>query len=276
MKNMNRYLWITVLMAVFLTGSTTIADAKVKKGKSAKTITKTNKNRTKKTVASKSKNLTFTVNGVKFVMVAVEGGVISTYDPANFRSHNNEDVTLKPYFIGQTEVTQALWEAVMGNNPSSFKNDMFPVTNVSWNDCNDFISKLNKLTGKEFRLPSFAEWTFAAKGGNLSKNYKYSGSNDLDKVAWHIGNCGEFPQPHIVATKMDNELGIYDMNGNVSEWTSNYDDGIRASGNNLGRCPPSAVVVGGSFYHEPQSILDVETIDVFSSHHNNIGLRLAL
>ncbi|MDD6784574.1 MAG: formylglycine-generating enzyme family protein, partial [Prevotellaceae bacterium] len=125
-------------------------------------------------------------------------------------------VTLSSYYIGETEVTQALWAVVMGNNPSRFKGDNNPVEKVSWNDCQEFISKLNSLTGQKFRLPTEAEWEYAARGGNKSRGYQYSGSNNLDDVAWYYGNSGS--KTHIVKTKQPNELGIYDMSGNVWEW----------------------------------------------------------
>lgn len=128
--------------------------------------------------------------------------------------------TLDDYYIGQTEVTQGLWKAVMGSNPSKFKGDDLPVECVSWNDCNRFISKLNGITGKEFRLPTEAEWEFAARGGNKSQSYRYSGSNDINEVAWY--NCNSDSTSHQVATKQANELGIYDMTGNVWEWCSDW------------------------------------------------------
>ncbi|MBQ0015371.1 MAG: formylglycine-generating enzyme family protein, partial [Bacteroidales bacterium] len=121
------------------------------------------------------------------------------------------NVTLSSYYIGLTEVTQELWQAVMGSNPSYFKGLYRPVENVSWDDCQTFISRLNSLTGKNFRLPTEAEWEFAARGGTKSRGYKYSGSNTLDDVAWHVGNSGD--KTHDVGTKAPNELGIYDMSG---------------------------------------------------------------
>ena len=145
---------------------------------------------------------TFTVNDVTFTMIEVEG--------------NGNDIS--DYYIGETEVTQALWQAVMGTNPSEFSgNPQRPVEQVSWNKCQEFITKLNELTGKTFRLPTDAEWLYAAKGGNKSQGYTYSGSNNVADVAWYVGNCY---QTQNVKTKSRNELGIYDMSGNVAEWTS--------------------------------------------------------
>lgn len=125
-------------------------------------------------------------------------------------------VTLSDYYIGQTEVTQTLWEAVMGDNPSYFKGKNLPVENVSWDECQIFIEKLNACTGRTFRLPTEAEWEFAARGGNKSHGYMYSGSNNFDNVAWYYMNSKN--KTHPIATKQANELGLYDMSGNVYEW----------------------------------------------------------
>ena len=168
----------------------------------------------------------FTVNGVSFEMVRVEGGTFrmgatsEQEDDAWPREKPVHSVTLSSYYIGKTEVTQALWQAVMGSNPSFYKGADRPVEYVSWNDCQEFIQKLNSLTGRNFRLPTEAEWEFACRGGNNSCGYKYSGSNNLGSVAWYDENSGG--QTHRVATKAPNELGIYDMSGNVWEWCSDW------------------------------------------------------
>lgn len=169
---------------------------------------------------------TFTVNGVKFTMVPVEGGTFTMGATSEQGSDAEEDekpahkVTLGDYYIGQTEVTQALWEAVMGSNPSFFEGDNLPVEQVSWNDCQVFIQKLNQLTGKQFRLPTEAEWEYAARGGRKSQGYKYAGGNNIGSVAWYTGNSGI--ETHPIGTKQANELGIYDMSGNVYEWCSDW------------------------------------------------------
>ena len=121
------------------------------------------------------------------------------------------------YYIGETEVTQALWLAVMGSNPSQHQGDLnYPVERVSWNECQIFISRLNEMTGLNFRMPTEAEWEYAARGGKNSHSYMYAGSDLVDEVAWYSTNSGNLT--HLVATKRANELGLYDMSGNVSEW----------------------------------------------------------
>ena len=170
---------------------------------------------------------TFYANGVPFEMVEVRGGTFRMGGTSEQGSDADSDdeypvhsVTLSGYYIGKTEVTQALWKAVMGSNPSRFKGDNMPVECVSWDDCQEFIRKLNSLTSQNFRLPTEAEWEFACRGGNNSRGYKYSGSNYIDNVAWYDGNSGD--KTHSVATKSPNELGIYDMSGNVWEWCSDW------------------------------------------------------
>ena len=228
---------------------------------------------------------TFTVNGVVFKMVKVEGGTFQmggaseqgsdAYD----REYPIHSVTLSDYYIGQTQVTQELWEAVMGSNPSYFKgNNQCPVENVSWNDSQEFIEKLNRLTGKNFRLPTEAEWEYAARGGNKSKGYKYSGSNVADAVAWYDKNSGS--KTHPVAQKQANELGLYDMSGNVWEWCQDwYDDYTSHSQSNPkeANIGSNRVLRGGSWY----SFARIVRVS-FRIHYspdcrfNDYGLRLAL
>ena len=156
-------------------------------------------------------------------MVYVDGGTFTmgaTSEQGNdalyFLEKPTHQVTLSSFSIGRYEVTQKEWQAVMGSNPSKFKGDKRPVENVSWDDCQEFILKLNSMTGKSFRLPTEAEWEFAARGGKKSNGYKYAGGNDISTVAWYEDNSDH--ETHSVGQKKPNELGIYDMAGNVWEW----------------------------------------------------------
>ena len=165
-------------------------------------------------------------NGINIEMVKVEAGSFDMGATPEMQAPYEVEkpvhrVTLtNNYYIGKYEVTQALWQAVMGSNPSHFKGDDLPVEQVSWNDCQDFISKLNAMTGKRFRLPTESEWEYAARGGNKSRGYQYSGSYNIDDVAWYSDNSGS--KTHAVGTKEPNELGIYDMTGNVWEWCQDW------------------------------------------------------
>ena len=195
-----------------------------------------------------------TVNGVIFEMVYVEGGTFDMGATTEQGSDAESDekpvhsVTLDGYYIGKCEVTQELWEAVMGSNPSHFKGAQNPVENVSWNDCQEFVSRLNSLTGRTFRLPTEAEWEYAARGGNKSRHYKYSGSGNIGYVAWYYKNSGS--TTHAVGTQTANELGIYDMSGNVCEWCSDWYGGYSAGSQTNPQGPSSGsyrVHRGGSW-----------------------------
>ena len=227
---------------------------------------------------------TFKVKNVSFSMVKVEGGKFTmgyTSDQSKENSYiKSHQENVATFFIGQTEVTQELWEAVMGYNPSVFKGSNLPVENVSWKECQEFIKKLNKLTGKKFRLPSHAEWEYAARGGKQDKPSQFAGSNNIEDVGWYAQNSGNSRlsdnwrreelrnngcKTHKVASKMPNELGLYDMSGNVAEYCQDKYDG-----NNR-------VTKGGSFNHvkDQCTVCEIGCLPP-NDKWENIGLRLAL
>ena len=165
-------------------------------------------------------------NGISIEMVKVEAGTFMMGATSEMENPTDNEkpvhqVTLtNDYYMGKYEVTQALWQTVMGSNPSEFNGGTLPVETVNWNDCQEFISKLNSMTGRKFRLPTEAEWEYAARGGKESRGYQYSGSSNISDVAWYDGNSGS--KTHAVGTKQPNEIGIYDMAGNVSEWCQDW------------------------------------------------------
>ena len=170
-------------------------------------------------------DLIFTVNKVSFTMKHIGGGSFQMGNASNDAYKDEQPVhkvTVSSFYMGETEVTQALWQAVMGDNPSRFKGSNHPVENVSWNDCNEFIKKLNEITSHQFRLPTEAEWEYAARGGKKGHGYKYSGKNTIGSIAWYIDNSDN--KTHTVKGKLPNELGLYDMCGNVWEWCSDWYD----------------------------------------------------
>ena len=236
-----------------------------------------------------------TVNGVSFKMVPIQGGTFTMGATAEQGTAYESDerpthqVKLNNYSIGATEVTQELWQAVMGDNPSEFTGNLQrPVENVSWYDCKTFITKLNQLTGRTFRLPTEAEWEYAARGGNKTKKYMYSGSNTIGDVAWYEVNAYnvDFDDPaygpHAVGTKLANELGIHDMSGNVWEWCQDwYSDSYYTSkpvtnptGPNSGI---SRVFRGGSWdYYAKDCRVSNRSSSKPEYLFNYLGLRLAL
>ena len=242
-----------------------------------------------------SRNRIFTVKGVEFTMIPVEGGTFTMGATSEQGSDAYRDtkpahsVTLDSYYIGETEVTQALWQAVMGDNPSYFQGDLQrPVEQVSWNDCQEFIKKLNALTGRNFRLPTEAEWEYAARGGNKSKGYKYAGSNNINDVAWYFDNAYSVDSSspaygtHSVRTKQANELGLYDMSGNVWEWCSDWYGGSYYSSspttNPTGPATGSTRVLrGGSWYGYAWYCRVSNRFSHAPDIRNNLlGLRLAV
>ena len=245
------------------------------------------------------KTETFTVNGVPFTMVTVKGGkfTMGATDVQGGGVNDKEtpahQVTVSTFSIGQTEVTQALWLAVMGTNPSHFTSAhgytddlQRPVEGVSWDDCRIFTSRLNRITGKQFRLPTEAEWEYAARGGSLSQGYLYAGSNDLNEIAWFCDNipshtsetAGYGTQP--VAAKFPNELGLYDMSGNVWEWCFDrfgpYSK--KSQKNPVGpKSGASRVNRGGSWLETAGSCRVSGRYDCVPAYlSNDLGLRLAL
>ena len=236
--------------------------------------------------SSSSSVRTFTVEGVEFKMVAVKGGTFQMGATSEQQNTSDDErpvhsVTLSDYYIGETEVTQALWQAVMGSNPSNFTgNSQRPVESVSWNDCQTFISRLNSKTGMNFRLPTEAEWEYAARGGNRSNKTQYSGSSNIDNVAWYGSNSGSTTHP--VKGKSSNELGLYDMSGNVWEWCSDWysSDYYSNSPRNNPQGPSSGsvrVLRGGCCYFDVQLCRVAYRLHYGPDYRRlDFGLRLAL
>lgn len=217
-------------------------------------------------------------------MVYVEGGTFQMGATSEQGSDAFSDespvhqVTVSSFYMGKTEVTQRQWKAIMGSNPSYFTGDNRPVENVSWNDCQAFIQKLNQLTGRTFRLPTEAEWEYAARGGKYHSGYKYSGSNEVGYVAWYEGNSGS--QTHDVKTKQPNALGLYDMSGNVWEWCSDW-YGSYGSGAQTNPQGPSSgsyrVLRGGSWYSYARYCrVSYRSDDYPDDRYNSFGFRLSI
>ena len=239
-------------------------------------------------------NKTITVNGVSFTMVAVKGGTFTmggTYEQgndANDREKPTHSVTLSDYYIGSSEVTGDLWAAVMGYDPSHFHG---PVEQVSWNDVQEFIRNLNQKTGINFRLPTESEWEYAARGGDMSKGYKYSGSNNIDDVAWYWADIIIDDEDIIgdiivheavtrpIGAKLPNELGIYDMSGNVCEWCQDWygDYSPDSQTNPEGPANGYARVYRGGSWGSDAAHCRVSSRDYGNPNYrsDHIGLRLA-
>ena len=237
----------------------------------------------------------YTVNGVSFQMVDVEGGTFTmgvdsvAYEAgvANIDELPAHEVTVSSFSIAETEVTQELWMAVMGTNPSNFTGDLQrPVENVSWEDCQEFIAQLNALTGMNFRLPTEAEWEYAARGGNMDSGMLYSGSEVIDEVAWYysnsyvVGTGSPDYGTHVVASKAANELGLFDMTGNVFEWCSdwygtyNEEPQTDPAGPEMGT---DRVIRGGSWISTRRDSRNTSRSgDAPANRSYNVGLRLAL
>lgn len=216
-------------------------------------------------------------------MVAVEGGeFLMGAGPDDAEADTDERpqhlVKLDGFHISRYPVTQAQWVAVMGNNPSYFSGcDDCPVEQVSWNDIQDFIRKLNQQTGKNYRLPTEAEWEFAARGGNLSKGYRYAGSDDLSSVAWYLDNSGG--KTRAVGQKQANELGIYDMSGNVWEWCEDWSGDYSSSAQTNPKGPLNGerrVLRGDSFDDAVDCRVSLRGDGGPDEDCSNVGFRLVL
>ena len=243
-------------------------------------------NKRKSVVRLEGNTLRFTVDGREYSynMVYVEGGTFTMGCTSEQGGECKDDekpshsVTLSSYYIGETEVTQALWKAVMGSNPSYWTGDNLPVEKVNYADVETFITKLNQKTGRTFRMPTEAEWEYAARGGKKSRGYKYSGSNSIGDVAWYDENSGR--KTHPVRQKQPNELGIYDMSGNVYEWCSDW-EGSYSSGSQTNPKGPSSglgrELRGGSWSWVARSCrVSIRDYINPSCRNSNIGFRLVL
>lgn len=235
-------------------------------------------------VANKPKTINNPIiNNLLSHMVKIEGGTFTMGVTSNQGSAYSDEkpihkVTVSTFYLNQYEVTQEEWETVMGKNPSSFIGPKRPVEHISWDDCRAFIRKLNALTGKKFRLPTEAEWEYAARGGKKSKGFKFAGSNEIEDVAWFNANSGN--ETHNVGSKKPNELELYDMTGNVWEWCNDW-YGLYSSSSTTNPLGPISgnerVSRGGSF----RTLIRLNRISYRFSfspgmRSDNIGLRLAI
>jgi formylglycine-generating enzyme required for sulfatase activity len=226
----------------------------------------------------------------QYNMVRVRGGTFTMGCTTEQGSDCDSDekpahqVTVSDFYIGKYEVSRKEWREVMGGDPPEFwfkGCDACPVGGVSWDDIQQFISKLNAKTGKTYRLPTEAEWEYAARGGLQSRGYKYAGSNSLDEVAWYDGNSGIESQP--VGQKKANELGLYDMSGNVDEWcVDDWHDsyfGAPSTGRAWVDSPRASCRVfrgGSSFLHAQFCRVSFRSYSSPSTRGGNLGFRLAL
>ena len=220
---------------------------------------------------------------VNFLMKFVEGGRFKMGSPENDANAYDDEkpqhwVELSDYYIGETVVTQALWKAVMGNNPSEPQKDDLPVVNVSWEDCQAFINKLNQMTRRNFRFPTEAEWEYAARGGKDYKNSEYAGNNIIDSVAWYSDNSEGII--HEGKTKLPNVLDLYNMIGNVWEWCYDWkgDYSNNAQTNPTGPSRGYARMLRGGSYRNNYNFCRVSSRSSAPPGYCDIsvGFRLAL
>ena len=239
----------------------------------------------KDTRAKRPVSITYDVNGIKFTMKYVQGGTYTMGAlPCDTLADKDErpvhKVTVNSFYMAETEVTQKLWEHVMGKNKSRVKGQDHPVDNMMYEDCIEFIERLNTILHTNFRMPTEAEWEYAAKGGRLSKGYLYSGSNNPEEVAWTTEQCAKIDGHMPVRQKKPNELGLYDMCGNVSEWCSDfyhsYTKESQTNPNNLS--PGWFHVVRGGAYNNPVRYSRVTNRYMYDPRRKwvNLGFRIAL
>lgn len=218
-------------------------------------------------------------------MVFVEGGTFAMKEVISkglleFRAEEVvRETTVSDFYIGQVQVTQELWVAIMGEDPSKFKGAKLPVHNLSWVRCKEFVDKLNVHTGQTFRLPTEAEWEYAARGGRYSKGYFYSGSNMVEQVAWVNPIHGHIVGPHYVSLKKPNELGLYDMSGNVWEWCEDsYGPyGANPQTNPIRNDGYQRILRGGGYDSGIDSLrLDYRFSDFYTIVQPYYGMRLCL
>ncbi len=291
---MKRILILTLLLSVFTLGG--YAQKHVVKRKTTTVVQPNPKpignDSSRKTDRSKSSTSTSrklsaddwaVIRQIADNMVYVEGGTFTMGATAEQGSDAKDyekpahQVTLSDYKIGRYEVTQREWEAVMGSNISQYKGYDLPANYVSWDECQKFISKLNSLTGKKYRMPTEAEWEYAARGGNRSRGYKYAGSDNIGSVAWYESNGGH--TPHAVGSKQPNELGLYDMSGNVMEWCQDYAGNYSSYHQTNPKGPSSGserIIRNGSEVDDADICRVSRRESTWPGRHDLIGLRLAI
>lgn len=269
-------LWILIICPLFLYAQTAGGNVTRPANKTNKEHqTNVHNQQNDKAVSQTSRDII--IKNLMNNMVYVEGGVV-TLKKCNWTGGRDsfKEESLSSFSICKYEVTQEEWTAVMGSNPSYKIGEDMPVENVSWDDCQEFIQKLNEISGKNYRLPTEAEWEFAARGGKRSKHYRYAGSNKLDEVAWTHNNSGD--SLHAVGMKSPNELGLYDMSGNVLEWCQDYYgdysemDQVDPQGAKSGE---NRVCRGGGYGNAKQSRISYRQDLIPTDKYADVGFRLA-